>query len=427
MKNTRHPLQRSAATESVLIHAAPADSAPGTPVHRSAVPQCAGLPPWARALALIDLIRSRELCSSESRRAWAGLLLSLEGRLAPAPRAALELVRLAGEVQPSGLDPALTELLPGLRLLEAEGRMALLRQRLRSFERRWCDTGSLVPEFLRLKFIAFGRSGVRARRALEQELLLRGQQPENWSYHRARWLYRELQRDRLGRVGDAAQAAGRAAGAGIRFHPGQLGQSAAWRWQDLRRLLETMPAGGPLGLLHAALQPGISEFLLPAGAWALMRGLFAGILGGSGTDFIELPAVCWPCPLPDCGERHTLVLHLENGARCLKSPGAVALSDLTESGWKIILVNSGRPLGGLASQVVDPGIKPESLGGARTVLPTEGGSILPLREFVRRVELRYINDVLQLHAGVKTRACESLRITRQTLYTKLSGPGNRGE
>jgi transcriptional regulator with PAS, ATPase and Fis domain len=46
--------------------------------------------------------------------------------------------------------------------------------------------------------------------------------------------------------------------------------------------------------------------------------------------------------------------------------------------------------------------------------------LLPLREFVRQVERHYILDVLGLHNGVKSRACERLQISRQTLYTKLN-------
>jgi DNA-binding NtrC family response regulator len=46
--------------------------------------------------------------------------------------------------------------------------------------------------------------------------------------------------------------------------------------------------------------------------------------------------------------------------------------------------------------------------------------LMPLRDFVRQVERHYILDVLGLHHGVKSRACERLQISRQTLYTKLS-------
>jgi len=46
-------------------------------------------------------------------------------------------------------------------------------------------------------------------------------------------------------------------------------------------------------------------------------------------------------------------------------------------------------------------------------------AVLPLRQFVSEMEQRYIREVLSHHRGIKTRACESLGITRQTLYSKL--------
>lgn len=255
-----------------------------------------------------------------------------------------------------------------------------------------------------------------ARRTLEQELLQRDRLPEDWAWHRARWLYRRVQ---LGPGTPAAcrEAALKARASGFYFHPDQLEDGAHPAWTRLRELLDALPPGRLLRLTRLLLQGRPVELLVSPSGWTRLRGWLGRLAGGRGLPLLELPAGSLPGPLPADDRRgpRPIVLHLDG----LAPPDlSTRLAALQQEGWLPLLVHGGGPRPPAALNQVDARRRqPED--GTRALLRSGLDPVLPLKEFVRRAERRYIQEVIGLHGGVKARACETLRITRQTLYTKL--------
>ncbi len=260
----------------------------------------------------------------------------------------------------------------------------------------------------------------RQRRLLEQELLLRSALPEDWHFHRAKWRYLELQADQAGNLLAPGEAARRARQAEVFFHPDQLRPSRNLRWFGLRQAVELLDGRAWLQLLDALCAGKPVDLALAPDLWPHLRPWIKHLLGGQGLGFMELTLDGLPAqPGQAPSRRGLLILHeaedshveLERWCR-----------DCAASGWQVLVVQdpARAPLE-WANRVV---AGPASVRWAqrhRLSMPALEGRPLPLRDFLRSVERHYILDVLGVTGGIKTRACECLGISRQTLYAKLAG------
>jgi hypothetical protein len=297
----------------------------------------------------------------------------------------------------------------------------LLRSESRSLLRAYLRNSTSMPQqsvkCLHLRAASYGFRGFSAKRALEQELLMHSQREESWSYHRCRWHYREVQKENLGDFLNATDATRHARSGQIYFHPDQLKENDAAQWPALRRMLDSFRPGFLRELISKICTYRHLEIRIPLGSWALIRPLLHYTFGGQDLPFLELPGNSILNNLPPCPEglHGMMVLHLSKEVSTEHI--AQGLETYERKGWKVLLVHDG-DISRVNSlpQVTNEG---NEQGNPQGFLTPKAGSILPLREFVRRMERRYIHDVLGLHEGVKTRACESLAITRQTLYAKL--------
>ncbi len=363
------------------------------------------IPPPLGALLLLDDLRSRR---RDRLLTITALLRLLRGRLAHA------LPALSREFFPAqsleSVSPALRSLVR-MRSLAADGKRVRLREALKC----WSKTGDSTNE---VEVLSLRRACVREgstawERLLSQELLLRSGAHEDWLYHELRWLYHQMHRRKLGVLQSADNHRIRAREVGVFFDPAQIRQEPRWSLARVRNLLQLMPSGLPLALVKRFLAGGAWELRLPLEAWPHMSPLLSML--GAGTNHLELPLGSWPCTLPDCGQHPgTLVLYRRDEAPLRHHE----LEEVCAAGWQVIV---------LCDEDAAPGNLPLLESGIhRGRLHLSGVSrnadsrVLPLKDYMRRVERRYIEEVLSLHAGVKTRACASLCITRQTLYSKLS-------
>jgi hypothetical protein len=302
-----------------------------------------------------------------------------------------------------------------LREFQANGRIKLLRERLR-------DTADiddqLLPDFLNLQAGVYSDSRRSSNQNVERELLYRGQLHECWKFHRVRWEYRQLQNRFLGNVGNQLQAAKRARSAGIFFHPDQL-RALSMNWVEIRRLLERFPVGSLFKLFSSIRSSAGLEINIAEGDWRMLRPLITDLLSGGGLHFFELPAYSWPCSLPESKDdlqQGVLVFHLAKDSKTMISRLRDHVLSLEARGWKVLILNSSNRQTDIELESIDLRLELDRKDSGANMTQD---SVVPLREYLRRIEQQYIHDVLDLHAGIKTRACESLKITRQTLYAKL--------
>ena len=364
------------------------------------------VPPCLGVLLLLDELRVR---LRDPAATLSDLLLLLRGRLAHAlPALRRELI--PGD-QFKRVNPDLLELVH-LRGLALDGKYSRLRRLLRGWSKSGNNT--LKAEALRLRRNCMREGSAIWKRLLSQELLLRSSGEEDWLYHEARWQYHQMQKLKLGKLSKAANYRRRAREAGVLFDPAQIELEACWSLSRLRELLQLMPTGLPLALLQRFRAGGVWELRLPLEVWPHLSPLLS--LLAAGTNHLELPLESWPCTLPDCGsDPGTLVLYRRDEA----APRGGELDSVCAAGWQVIvLCDEDASPGGLP--LLDSGIRRGRIHLQSSVSRNTGTQVMPLKDFVRRVERRYIEEVLSLHSGVKTRACASLCITRQTLYSKLS-------
>jgi hypothetical protein len=255
---------------------------------------------------------------------------------------------------------------------------------------------------------------------LEQELLLRSSLPEDWQFHRAKWRYLELQAEQTGSLLTPAEASRRARGVGIFFHPDQLQPGPHHRWFSLRRALDMLEPAAWLDLLDHLCHGRPVELSLPAGLWTPLRPWLSFLTGGAGIPLVEFYAGSLPDDPPTAARPGLLILHGEEDLDPRLQDWGMKASGL---GWHLILVRAPRcPLASWLNRV-SAGPAGEEWMRRQVVAGEPTEQILPLKAFVRQMERHYILDVLGLHDGVKTRACERLQISRQTLYSKLGAEG----
>lgn len=257
----------------------------------------------------------------------------------------------------------------------------------------------------------------RQRRLLEQELLLRSSLEEDWQFHRAKWRYLSLQAEQTGTMLAPAEAARRARAAGIFFHPDQLRPGPCHRWFGIRRALEMVEPASWLDLLSHLRRNRPVELALPAGLWVHLRPWLAYLVGGSGLSFVEYYTGSLPeLPPAPSGRRGLLVVH---GDGELEDRLEEWCRTATGQGWGLVMVRPPQATPAAWLNRVAAGETGEEWVRRHVLAGHAPEQVVPLRDFVRQVERSYILDVLGLLGGVKTRACEHLQISRQTLYTKL--------
>lgn len=260
----------------------------------------------------------------------------------------------------------------------------------------------------------------RQRRLLEQELLLRSTLAEDWHFHRAKWRYLELQAEQAGKLLSPGDAARRARQAEVFFHPDQLRPSRAQRWFGLRQAVELLDGEAWLQLLDHLSQGRPVDLALRADLWPYLRPWIKHLLGGQGLGFMELSLDGLPShPGPAPSRRGLLILHeAEDNHLDLE----VWCRECAASGWQVLVVQDpGRESLPWANRV-EAGLSSQRWAQRhRLSAPALEGRPLPLRDFLRGVERHYILDVLGTTGGIKTKACECLGISRQTLYAKLAG------
>lgn len=258
------------------------------------------------------------------------------------------------------------------------------------------------------------------RRLLEQELLWRSEEGEDWRFSRALWMYRRSQASRVGSNDpeDLLEAVSRARQRGVLFHPDQVEpRTRRFSEQELRGALDRLSPQDWSRLLEGLLLHQRIELRLPAGFWSQLRPYLIRLLGGRHLHCLELVPDRTSLPALDAGRCALVVLHADQ------------VEDDLVSSWLATLRQTPVPLVllGRAADAVELGL-PLLKAGKRSgdwirrhVLGQSAQqAVLPLREYVQQVERQYILEVLGQQDGVKSRACECLGISRQTLYTKLA-------
>jgi hypothetical protein len=261
----------------------------------------------------------------------------------------------------------------------------------------------------------------RQRRLLEQELLLRSALPEDWAFHRAKWRYLKTQEEQAGVLLSHHEAARRARQAGVWFHPDQLAPGQLRHWPALHRATDMLEARTWIALLgHLAAGRSV-DLGLPPGLWGHLRPWLRHLAAGRGVPCPEVFAGNLPDAPPPPGPLPGLmVLHSEGP---LDGRTADWARQAAEAGWRLCVV---RPPGGSCPAFfhsIQAGSHAMEWVRRNLLARQTSEGLLPLREFVRLAERQYILDVLGLHKGIKSRACERLQISRQTLYSKLGVMG----
>lgn len=358
-------------------------------------------PEWALLLALLRF----KAAVPSLRPAWARLILDQSDPPMDDDRPAL---RAWLGVQLGSAAPALGAPLPD----EEDGGQILSRRESERLE----EADQLHQLSARLD----GQPR-RQRRLLEQELLLRSALPEDWAFHRAKWRYLQTQEEQAGSLLSPQEAARRARQAGVWFHPDQLVSGHLRHWPALHRATDMLEPRTWIQLLGHLVAGRPVELGLPPGLWGHLRPWLRHLAAGRGVCSPEIFAGSLPDMPPHPGPLPgLLVLHSENPME-----GRVAewARQAAEAGWRLCVV---RPPGGPSPAFLH-GIQAGSHATEwvrRNLLSRQSSEgLLPLREFVRLAERQYILDVLGLHKGIKSRACERLQISRQTLYSKLGGLG----
>jgi hypothetical protein len=261
----------------------------------------------------------------------------------------------------------------------------------------------------------------RQRRLLEQELLLRSPLPEDWAFHRAKWRYLQSQEEQAGSLLAPHEAARRARQAGVWFHPDQLVPGPLRHWPALHRAVDMLEPGTWLRLLDHVKAGRPVDLGLPPGLWVHVRPWLRLLAAGRGLPCPEVMAGSLPEAPPQPGPLSGLLVVHSDGP--LEGRVLDWVRQAAEAGWRLCVV---RPPGGGSPSFLQ-GIQAGAHATEwvrRNLFPRQPGEgLLSLREFVRLAERQYILDVLGLHKGVKSRACERLQISRQTLYSKLGGGG----
>lgn len=260
----------------------------------------------------------------------------------------------------------------------------------------------------------------RQRRLLEQELLLRSTLAEDWHFHRAKWRYLELQAEQAGNLLSPGEAARRARQAEVFFHPDQLRPSRAQRWFGLRQAVELLDGAAWLQLLDHLGQGRPVDLALPPDLWPYLRPWIKHLLGGQGLGFMELSLDGLPAhPGSAPSRRGLLILHeVEDSHLDLET----WCRECAANGWQVLVVQDPGQRTLPWANRVEAGLSSRRWAQRhRLSTPALEGRPLPLRDFLRSVERHYILDVLGTTGGIKTKACECLGISRQTLYAKLAG------
>ena len=261
----------------------------------------------------------------------------------------------------------------------------------------------------------------RQRRLLEQELLLRSPLPEDWAFHRAKWRYLQSQEEQAGGLLSPHEAARRARQAGVWFHPDQLVPGPLRHWPALHRAVDMLEPRTWLRLLGHLKAGRPVDLGLPPGLWGHVRPWLRLLAAGRGLPCPEMVAGSLPETPPTPGLLPGLLVVHSDGP--LEGRTLDWVRQAAEAGWRLCVV---RPPGGGSPaflQGIQAGAHATEWVRRNLFSRQPGEGLLTLREFVRLAERQYILDVLGLHKGVKSRACERLQISRQTLYSKLGSGG----
>ncbi len=365
------------------------------------------LPPATAALLLLDQLRPTpdwHFHPDSPRETLWHLLLDLEGPLGHLALPVFRSLEEGLDEEGPGIKRAELERLCWYRQLLALGRRARLREALEGEITRADHSRLFHCEILHLFALSRGKASKLARKALEREVLLRQDCGSEWRRQRARALLARQQSEEACR-----QMILRARSQGVQIrlrHLAGQGLPDADCLRDALRL--TRPAS--LGrLLEAWLGRQHVRLRLEFSGWPLLRGLLQALLDPGG-PVVEVQAGALPAKLPlEAG--CLLVIHQDYG-------DPPRLPTLPEEGRALWLCPGG-PVAEGWTEVGSPldARLHRTLGGSWLKHPEQ---VLPLRQFVAQVEGQYIREVLRLHHGVKMRACESLGIARQTLYSKLA-------
>lgn len=279
------------------------------------------------------------------------------------------------------------------------------------------DHGRLFHcEVLNLFWLSRQGRGTLALKAAEREFALRSDGPPDWRLQRARWRSMGQPQRLLATVLRGSHLHG------IHFHPAQLQRQFDCGLAEIDGLVRGLPAGSLERILALLLGGRQLEMHLDRQAWLALRPLLTSLLAGEGQPFSEVPLSCLPCPLPEhpaAMPPATLVIHCPGGRR-------PADRLLPSGNWRVLLLHEQPPAAENHRTVLSLPWQP-ALGLDKCLPGTPSPTVLPLRQFVSELEQRYIREVLSHHRGIKTRACESLGITRQTLYSKLGRRNPGGE
>ncbi len=258
----------------------------------------------------------------------------------------------------------------------------------------------------------------RLLRCLEQELLWRREDAEDWRFFRALWYYRKAQSIKLGRdlamLGtDSARNARRR---GVCFHPEQLDSDIQHLAADLQAALGRMSAGVWSQLLEALVLGQAADLRIPDALWNHLRPYLRSLLGGSDSHVVEV--------IP--GDRSFTGLNSESVSLLVIHAGEMPRAALGPSLSRhrqlkipmILLGNTGEAIGGIS--LVESGERSRTWTRNEALKQSGDKFSVPLRTFLQRMERHYILEVLGSQGGVKSKACERLGISRQTLYAKLA-------
>lgn len=311
------------------------------------------------------------------------------------------------------------------------------RPLLKDWLAQWLDRRWLEGQDLRLSGGALARrqseadalhrsmlrhAGVsnRQRRLLEQELLVRSTLPEDWYFHRAKWRYLELQADQAGNLLSPSEAARRARQAGIFFHPDQLKPARSQRWFGLRQGVELLDGKAWLDLLAHLTTGRPVDLALAPELWPHLRPWLTHLLGGQGLGLMELSMDSLPeHPGTAPARRGLLILH---GVDQVPPSLEAWCQGAALAHWQVLAIQAPhQPELPWANRVEGGSAGVQWNQRRHFTSRAMQGRPLPLRDFLKGVERHYIMDVLGSTGGVKTRACECLGISRQTLYAKLAG------
>ena len=368
------------------------------------------LPPWIR-FALGWQPRGDSDSSDttpSSPEGLFGMLLDAEGPLLGDAMPLYEQFRHELPEQALGMNKSeLLRLCHYRELLANQNRTGLARRLDREIARS--DHSRLFHcEILHLFWQCRCGLGPLARKAADREFMLRSELGSGWRQQRARWQSLGEPARFLAPIlrGSREQ--------GILFHPAQLEPQPGCDLARLDVLVRGLGSGALASLLDVLGRSHRLEISIDPDGWKSLRPLLVSLLAGACQPFSEVPVSCLPCSLPDQADSlpmATLVVHSPNGH-------VPPDHHLPAGNWRVLLLHDRVP------SVPDgyTGLRLEwktLVGDWVNARDAESCGVIPLRQYVNELEQRYILEVLRHHGGVKTRACESLGITRQTLYAKL--------